>query len=216
MYFRETVSDLLWTTLEKLMQEEYLSTFRLVGGTSLSLLLGHRMSVDIDMFTDSEYGSIDFLKILEKLKSDFTYVDHNEWVNESIGNSCFIGNSPTESIKLDLFYTDPFVYPILPLEHIRLSSLEEIVAMKLDVIGRAGRKKDFWDIHVLFNHFDLKTMLSIYSKRYPYNFSEEELLEQITFFENADDDPDPNCLLGKHWELIKYDIEEVKQDYCNT
>ncbi len=58
--FKNTVSDLLWETLTQLMNWEELSTFRLVGGTALSLQIGHRMSVDIDLFTDAEYGSIDF------------------------------------------------------------------------------------------------------------------------------------------------------------
>lgn len=210
---KETVSDLLWDTLDKLMSLSYLLDFRLVGGTSLSLLIGHRLSVDIDMFTDCEYSTVNFLKILENLKSEFPYVDNHEWVNESMGNSCFIGNSADELIKLDLFYTDPFKYPIIQYKHIRLSSLEEIVAMKLDVIGRGGRKKDFWDIHALFDHFELRTMLDIYSKRYPYNFTEEEIIKQMTVFDNADNNPEPNCLVGKYWELIKYDFEDKVKDY---
>lgn len=138
---RHTVNDTLWQCLLKLSALDPFENFRLVGGTALSLLIGHRMSVDIDMFTDSDYGSLDFSEILKTLKVEFEYVDHNEWINETMGNSCFIGNSPDDSIKLDLYYTDPFVYPIISTENIRLSSLEEITAMKLDVIGRGGRKK---------------------------------------------------------------------------
>ncbi len=47
-FYKNTVSDLLWETLVTLMSYEELNSFRLVGGTSLSLLLGHRVSVDID------------------------------------------------------------------------------------------------------------------------------------------------------------------------
>ena len=46
---KETVSDALWWTLKQLMEIEVLLPFRLVGGTSLSLQLGHRISVDIDL-----------------------------------------------------------------------------------------------------------------------------------------------------------------------
>jgi predicted nucleotidyltransferase component of viral defense system len=211
--YKQTVIDRLWDSLVVLMGLECLSGFRLVGGTSLSLLIGHRMSVDIDLFTDAEYGTIDFAAISEKLKSEFEYVDYNHWSNKSMGNSCFVGNSPKESIKLDLFYTDSFVYPLINFDGIRLSSLEEIVAMKLDVIGRGGRKKDFWDIHALFDYFELFDMFEFYSKRYPYNFSEAELISQLTNFKNADSDPSPNCLKGKYWELIKLDFEEKLSDY---
>jgi hypothetical protein len=60
---RQTVSDSLWNTLKTLMKAERLNSFRLVGGTSLSLQIGHRMSVDIDLFTDAVYDSIDFEEI---------------------------------------------------------------------------------------------------------------------------------------------------------
>lgn len=55
MYWN-TVSPLLKQVLNDLMNEELFSLFRLVGGTSLSLQIGHRMSVDIDLFTAAEYG----------------------------------------------------------------------------------------------------------------------------------------------------------------
>jgi len=210
---RQTVTDLLWHVLKELMDIDNLSNFRLVGGTSLSLLLGHRMSIDIDLFTDSEYRTVDFLEILEVLKSKFKYVNHNGWLNESPGNSCFIGNTSEEIIKLDLFYTDPFVFPIIQHEEIRLSSLQEIAAMKLDVIGRGGRKKDFWDIHELLNHFELSEILDFYPKRYPYNFSRDKLIQQLTNFKTAENDPDPICLLGKYWELIKLDFEDKLEGY---
>lgn len=46
----QTISDLLKRILFDLMSMEELNSFRLVGGTALSLHIGHRMSVDIDLF----------------------------------------------------------------------------------------------------------------------------------------------------------------------
>lgn len=190
------------------MEIEELKDFQLVGGTSLSLMIGHRISVDIDLFTDSEYGTINFLKIFKILNDKFQYISKEKWVNKSIGNSCFVGINKDETIKLDLFYTDKFVFPIHNVKNLRLSSLEEIAAMKLDVIGRGGRKKDFWDIHALLKHFTIEEMIGFYEERYPYSFSKQELRSQLVEFKNADLDPDPNCLLGNYWELIKLDIED--------
>ncbi|UOB17877.1 nucleotidyl transferase AbiEii/AbiGii toxin family protein [Abyssalbus ytuae] len=48
-----TVSDLLWESLNTLMTIEEFNSFRLVGGTSLSLQQGHRESIDIDLFTEA-------------------------------------------------------------------------------------------------------------------------------------------------------------------
>jgi len=213
---RHTVNDMLWQSLMKLMKMDVFANFRLVGGTALSLMIGHRTSVDIDLFTDSEYGSVNFIEILKNLKAQFECVDHNAWHNKVMGNSCFIGSSPEETIKLDLYYMDPLIYPIIHHENIRMASQEEIVAMKLDVIGRGGRKKDFWDIHAMLDHFDLPSMLEFYTNRYPYNFNHDEIIAQLINFENAESDPDPNCLNGKYWELIKLDFEELIHDYDST
>jgi hypothetical protein len=49
--------------LNDIIAEQIFNPFRLVGGTSLSLQLGHRMCIDIDLFTDADYGSIDFKAI---------------------------------------------------------------------------------------------------------------------------------------------------------
>jgi len=50
------------------MSNELFQPFQLVGGTSLSLQLGHRISDDIDLFTDYEYDSIDFRVIQDWLR----------------------------------------------------------------------------------------------------------------------------------------------------
>jgi hypothetical protein len=52
-------------------------------------------------------------------------------------------------LKIDLYYTDTFIQAPHLEENIRLTTVDEIVAMKIDVILRGGRKKDFWDIHEL-------------------------------------------------------------------
>ena len=204
-----TVSLLLWDTLNKLMALEVFNPFRMVGGTALSLQLGHRESVDIDLFTDSAYGSIDFREIEQILKSNFSYVDFH--MNETIGlgKSYFIGNNENELVKLDLFYTDPFVFPLISAQNIRLASLEEIAAMKMEVIAQNGRKKDFWDVHELLEKFSLNEILDFYLKRNPYGYSKEELLFKVIDFETAENDFTPNCFRGKVWELIKLDFETI-------
>jgi len=87
---------------------------------------------------------------------------------------------------------------------------EEIVAMKLDIMGRGigkgGRKKDFWDLHASRDFFSIPEMLRFYQERYPNGHDIEEISKGLTDFSVADDDFDPICLKGKHWELIKLDF----------
>jgi hypothetical protein len=78
-----------------------LKPFQLVGGTSLSLLLGHRMSIDIDLFTDAGYDSIDFNKIDNLLQENFPVVEMGLSGNISMGKSYFVGTSANNLIKLD-------------------------------------------------------------------------------------------------------------------
>lgn len=174
-----TVSDLLWDSLKKLMSLKEFNSFRIVGGTSLSLQLGHRESIDIDLFTDSEYGSIDFARLENILVETFPYVDKSSIGDVGIGTSFFIGNNEKELVKLDLFYTDPFVFPFVLEQNIRFSSIEEIAAMKLEVIARGGRKKDFWDIHELLNTYTLNDLISFYIKRYPYGSSKRNYYPKL-------------------------------------
>lgn len=63
MLHYETVTPYLRSTLMRLMTDATFDRFRLVGGTSLSLRIGHRMSIDIDLFSNAEYGDINFHSI---------------------------------------------------------------------------------------------------------------------------------------------------------
>lgn len=203
-----TVKPILRSTLERLMKIDEFRPFRLVGGTSLSLRYGHRISDDIDLFTDAEYGSIDFQLLQEILRREFPYCQGDCGEIVSFGTSYLVGNSKEDNVKLDLFYTDPFIRPMDQIESIRMASLDDIVAMKMDVISRGGRKKDFWDLHILRNKYTVEQMLSLYKERYPYGATDEECIAGLTNFSVADSDPDPTCLLGKIWQLIKLDFVE--------
>jgi len=92
--YLNTVSNLLWKSLVELMKLNEFKNFRLVGGTSLSLQLGHKRSDDIDMCTDAEYGSVDFHKIEDVLRENFSYVDSLSSDIIGMGKSFFIGTEP--------------------------------------------------------------------------------------------------------------------------
>ena len=205
--YLNTVSDHLWNALNKLMADTAFDTFRLVGGTSLSLQLGHRESIDIDLFTDAPYGSIDFEMLQEVILGLFPYVDKTFKGAVGMGTSFFVGETEKNSIKLDLFYTDPFVYPLLKEKGIRFSCVNEISAMKLEVVGQGGRKKDFWDLHEILESRSLESLIDSYMKRYPYGYSKEDMLKKLLDFSVAENDFTPNCFKNKEWELIKLDFQ---------
>lgn len=89
-----------------------------------------------------------------------------------------------------------------------MSPIQEIAAMKMEVIGNGGRKKDFWDLHELLNHFTIEQMIEHYEIRYPYGHTKTQLLNALIHFDVADKDFNPICIKQKKWELIKLDFEE--------
>lgn len=173
MMYYNTVNDLLKNTLITLMGASVFASFRLVGGTALSLQLGHRLSVDIDLFSDAPYGSIDFKAIDEFIEKTFPYHHHFSNLDPAMGKSYIVGTDKDNVIKLDVFYTDTFIQPPLIVDEIRMATTEEIIAMKIDVVQRIGRKKDFWDLHELLQKYNLSTMLSLHQERYPYTHDED-------------------------------------------
>lgn len=208
MLHYNTITPLLRSILADLMLADVFKDFRLVGGTALSLHRGHRMSVDIDLFTDAEYGTLDFDAIDSFLRSNYSYVETNNYDVIGMGKCYFIGNDQLNCIKLDLFYTDKFIDKIIVIDGLRLASIEEIIAMKMDVILRTGRKKDFWDIHELKDDYSISEMIALHEKRYPYTHNRVALKDNFIDFESADGDFEPDCLRGKYWEFIKLDLIE--------
>jgi hypothetical protein len=207
LYF-ETVSGTLKEILELLMDKKELDRFVLVGGTSLSLQLGHRMSTDIDLFSDAEYGTLDFKAIEAMLCKSFAYVEPSSVDMVSLGKHYFIGNSITDLVKLDLYYTYAFVFETKVNSSVRMADMRDVAAMKLETIVNGGRKKDFWDLHELMNDYSIQDMIAFHERRYPYGHNRESIIQSLMSCSNADHDFDPICLKSKHWELIKLDIIE--------
>lgn len=204
------VNDQLKDTLLRLMQEPIFNDFRLVGGTALSLQLGHRKSIDIDLFTDAVYGSIDFNLIEQYMLDNFSYVSTSFGINPAFGTSYLMGSDKQNAVKVDIYYSmDPFFQPAIEIEGVRMASIEEILAMKIDVIQRGGRKKDFWDLHELMQQYSIASMLELHRLRYEWTHEPERILENLVNFSLSDQDPDPVCLKEKEWAFIKEDFEDT-------
>lgn len=208
MLYYNTVNQLLKNSLLKLMKSDVFNDFRLVGGTALSLQIGHRESIDIDLFSDLEYATLDFDAIEKHLTDSFKYVDFLNTI-PAMGKSYFVGEDKNHTIKLDLYYTDTFIQPYIEIDAIRMATIEEIIAMKIDVVQRGGRKKDFWDLHSLLQSYNISQMLDLHKQRYPYTYDRDLIIQNFTSFAQADGDFNPICLNGKHWEFIKDDFEDI-------
>jgi hypothetical protein len=159
MLYKETVKGELWNLLQMLMKDEKLKDFNLVGGTALALRLGHRMSVDIDLFTTKDFNSEMMLKYLQE-KYETKLIEGGLSNNTIL---TFIGD-----IKVDLLaHKYPLLSPIEINDGIRLISNQDIGAMKLHAIHQSGeRYKDFVDMYFLLEQKPLKFYLQAYQSKY--------------------------------------------------
>jgi len=53
-----------------------------------------------------------------------------------------------------------------------MASVDEITAMKVDVVQRGGRKKDFWDLHELMGRFSIIEMIALHAKGFKWTHDE--------------------------------------------
>jgi predicted nucleotidyltransferase component of viral defense system len=210
----ETVSKPLLECLQKLMANSAFNDFVLVGGTALSLQLGHRISVDIDLFTANDYGSMNLKEIKDALSNTFSYFDGLEKLTErNLGYAVYVGNSQAEKIKLDLFYTEKFIAPIIQQDGLRLASLQDLAAMKIEAITNNKRKKDFWDIHELLEYFTLEEMLQYGLQRNYQTLNVDTAINSLYHSIEISQDSVITCLKGKYWELITDDLKTAANQY---
>ena len=128
MLHPETVDDSALELLRSLQSKEYLKGFYLVGGTALALYLGHRKSVDIDLF--SNFG-FDVTQMLENISQDFPFQLFYSSTNTLRGS---IGNVKTDIIAHRYRYIKE---PVIR-DNLSILSEEDIIAMKLNAIMTSG------------------------------------------------------------------------------
>lgn len=187
--------------LHSLYRTPDLKEFYLVGGSALALQLGHRISVDFDLFTHAEF---DPDSLLEKIIP--------------LGNVHVIGkqkntlNVLLNKIKVDFIrYNYPLIEPIATMEGIRLFSLKDIAAAKLSAITNRGTRKDFYDLAELLNHFTLNDMLDFFSIKFP-DMEQFMVLKSLSWFDDAEDEPEIETLKEVSWTKVKEKVlDALKQ-----
>ena len=185
-------------TLELLRRLQSLSIFehsRLVGGTALALQLGHRKSIDLDMF-----GSI------EATSEEIQDACRNAGELEISKTSKNINIYWVDGIKVDCVnYPYEWLEECKVLDGLRLASVNDIAAMKISAIVSRGTKKDFIDLHFLLKEMSLNQILDLYDKKYP-DGSRFIAIKSLTYFEDAESDPMPYMFNDVTWDDVKGSI----------
>lgn len=187
----------LFALLKQLMQLECLGEFYLVGGTALALRLGHRESVDIDLFTSTPFDSV---RLMEELRESVSLAQAETSKNTVRGVA--------RGIKVEWFaHQYPLLAAVETIEGIRIACIKDLAAFKGNAIANRGAKKDFWDLHALLQLHTKSEIFSFCGEKYQGE-SIWNLEKSMVYFDDADLDPDPKDLQGFTWEQIKREIIE--------
>ncbi|MBK8625723.1 MAG: nucleotidyl transferase AbiEii/AbiGii toxin family protein [Saprospiraceae bacterium] len=206
MLHLETVEPGAFAILKRLMAIPELQVFHLVGGTALSLMYGHRISVDLDIFSSQKF---DNQVLHEALKSEFGQDYIVEDKPAFFGIFCYIGD-----VKVDIVrFPHPLIRPTLEIDGVRMYAPEEIVAMKVQAILGRGKKKDFWDVAELLQHFTVKDFVDFHKEKYSTQNLYITVPQAITYFDDAEESEDPVSLKGQTWQSVKNTIQEKVRNY---
>jgi len=202
MLYYETIDTKTLGLIKKLQNLEIFSELRLVGGTSLALQLGHRKSIDIDLFGEIKITAVELSQIINQ-----------------IGEISRLNNSNTihiyliDGVKVDIVnYTYKWLEePVIENELI-LAGKKDIAAMKLNAITGRGTRKDFIDLYFLLKEFSLEEILSFYEDKYQ-DGSKFLVLKSLFYFVDADKDDSPEMLASIHWEEVKSFIKDKVEEF---
>ncbi len=187
----EAIPESVNTLLSRLSGPAALEGFALGGGTSLALRFAHRLSVDLDFFTEREFVPE---KLLGRLALEGVTV---------IGRAVNSLTVDVSGVKLDLMRHDyRLLEPEELVDGIMLLSLPDLAAMKLNAIANRGSKKDFYDLCHILDVFTIRQMINYFTTKYP-STDPFTVIRSLAWFEDAELEPDPVSLTGQTWSMVK-------------
>jgi len=130
MLYYSAVKSATLELLRKLMNLPELSDFSLAGGTALALRYGHRISVDLDLFSSVDFDSDIIINALSK---EFSGLEIHSTNN--IGIFCYIDDVKVDFVKYHYF---PIIAPIEKGNGIRILSDCDLIAMKVNALHQNG------------------------------------------------------------------------------
>ena len=191
--------------LKRISTLNSLTNFALGGGTNLALRIGHRLSIDLDFFTNSEFANaLIFQNITREFPTADLLFEQNQTMMFNING-----------IKVDfILYPFSWLEPFDLIADSRFISITDIIPMKLQALSNRFSKKDFWDIAFLLKEVTLVKMIEIFKRKFP-QIDPGFILHSLVTFEEAEKEPDPVCILPETWNGVKKKLKEAVIEYTN-
>lgn len=176
MFHKEILSN-KQTELLPLISE-FKREYYLVGGTAIALYLGHRRSIDFDLF---KFAPLNRKKNLEKIQSSgFPFL-----VTWNVTDQM---NLVINEVKVT-FFQYPFTIESKKVFEgiIRLPKLLDLAAMKAYALGRRSKWKDYVDLYFLLKeNFTIEEISQRAKDLFGNLFSDKLFRSQLSFFEDVD------------------------------
>ena len=179
------------------------------GGTALAVYLGHRVSVDLDWFTEKPLH--DPMNFSQELKAGGIPL-----VVSQVDRGTLHGSVHGINVSF-LEYRYPLLVPAThwPEFHCLLASPDDIACMKLSAIAQRGSKKDFIDLYgILKTAHKLGEVLELYKKRYAIE-DIGHVLYGLAYFDDADREKTPKMLWDVEWQTVRESIREWLKEYTD-
>ena len=202
----QTIEPGTLSLLEQLMDLPSLQEFCLVGGTALALKYGHRISVDLDLFCNKEFNKEQIVtELMQTFGKNLLY----ENTRASWAIFCYIHN-----VKVDIIhYKHLQIFTTEVEDGCRLYHSLDLMAMKVNAILGRGKKKDFWDMAELLQHYTITECIEAHSKKYPNQQLLISIPNALTYFTDADESEEPVSLKGQTWASVKKILQQKVNDY---
>ncbi len=183
--------------------KKFSAGFGLVGGTAVALQLGHRRSIDFDLFCENEF---DNNAILRKVKRDFTV----EFVYMNTDTQLtFLVN---QGVKMT-FYAYPFKIDYIKnfKDIIKIPDLLTLAAMKAFALGRRAKWKDYVDLYFILKKFSLGEVVKRAVKIFEGAFNEKLFREQLSYHADINYTEPVVYLPGKTVsdEIVKKTLKQI-------
>lgn len=187
MFFRCITPDMAAILKNDFMNSLPRQTY-MAGGTAAALYFGHRLSVDIDLFTPAEFDSLQvFHDLNENMRGLFEKVTLHKLEKNTLVASLKDTGLSLFSYPYGLLREPTPVPGIL----VPVASVLDLTLMKLIAINQRGSCKDFVDLKTILTHSSESFSELVIQLQKKYHIGEEmtlQLKKSLIYFDDAEED----------------------------
>ena len=151
--------------------------FGLVGGTAIALHIGHRSSIDFDLFSNKEFDNNDIRKEILKNGQKIEHV----FVNQKDEYTVLINGVKATF----LFYPFKISFSV-DFNGIKTADLLTLSALKAYALGRRAKWKDYVDIYFILKQYTIQNIIDKAKEIFGDDFNEKIFRSQLSYFDDID------------------------------